>query len=284
MRGYDYLRVRVKDSGSGSLQFSFFNFDDRTSKQYDNLSYVIMMYECILDKMKNVYNLSLSDFHIQAWWYSHNNIHDGFSKYYDYSRIMILEIQSGYQSPIGVKAGFTISGLTVIQDHLLLFIHVFGLLVLYYLLAAFPAIIFLKRKGSPGASAVIIPYAKVPEGLLPGRASNGEKDRITGYIALNYMQPELSQSRMALELGITPARIGDIVKKSFNLSFKQYLNLIRIAEAKRLLGETDLAVSDIAFNVGFGNITHFNRTFRAAGGKTPKEFRKNSPGRDNKIY
>lgn len=285
LRGYDYLQVKVKDSGSGSLQFSFFNFDDRTSKQYDMLSYVIMMYECILDNAKNVYNLPLRDFHIQAWWYAHNNIHDSFSKYYDYSRIMMLEIQSGYRAPIGVKAGFTINGLTVIQDHLLLLIRIFGSLVLYSL-AAVPVIIFLKRKGSSGASAVVIPYEKVPEVPLPGRvrAPNGEKERITGYIAENYMQPELSQSAMSLELGITPARIGDIIKRSFNISFKQYLNLIRITEARRLLGETGLAVSDIAFNVGFSNVTHFNRIFRASEGITPKEFRKNSSGRFNKTY
>ena len=45
-------------------------------------------------------------------------------------------------------------------------------------------------------------------------------------------------------------------------TLKKYLNHIRILEAKRLLKNSDRQISEIAYIVGYGNISHFNRTFK----------------------
>jgi len=65
-----------------------------------------------------------------------------------------------------------------------------------------------------------------------------------------------------------------ILKKVSGLPFKQYLNRLRLEEAKRLLTQTDLQVSDIAYKVGYGNISHFNRVFKDHLGISPNDFRK----------
>lgn len=56
-------------------------------------------------------------------------------------------------------------------------------------------------------------------------------------------------------------------------TFTQYLQHLRINEAQKLLQETDLGVSEIAFRVGFENLSYFNRSFKTITGKTPREFR-----------
>jgi AraC-like DNA-binding protein len=56
-------------------------------------------------------------------------------------------------------------------------------------------------------------------------------------------------------------------------TFTQYLQHLRINEAQKLLQETDLGVSEIAFRVGFENLSYFNRSFKSITGKTPREFR-----------
>ena len=43
---------------------------------------------------------------------------------------------------------------------------------------------------------------------------------------------------------------------------------------KRLLRETDRQVMDIAYKVGYGNISHFNRVFKEAENCSPNEYRK----------
>jgi AraC-like DNA-binding protein len=51
------------------------------------------------------------------------------------------------------------------------------------------------------------------------------------------------------------------------------LNALRIGETCRSLQETDDSVTDIAFRVGFNNLSNFNRRFRKLKGMSPREFR-----------
>jgi AraC-like DNA-binding protein len=268
LKGYDYIDIKVKDSGTHSILINLLNFDNKITKGRDVLSYVMMMYEFALNNTNEYYRLPLDYFQIPAFWYAYNNIHDHFSKYRDLSQILWLEIQSGLNAPFEGKAGFTISALSLRQDHPLLFIRIIAAIVLYEP-ACFFTIFLLQRKK---AAAITIPYEKT---AAPDRAGT-EKSRIIDYLAAAYKEPDLSQSAMAGKLGIRPARIREILKASFKLGFKEYLNLVRISEAKRLLSSTDLSILEIAFTAGFNNVTHFNRTFRAGEGMTPGEFRRNA--------
>jgi AraC-like DNA-binding protein len=48
---------------------------------------------------------------------------------------------------------------------------------------------------------------------------------------------------------------------------------LRINEAQQLLQETELGISEIAYRVGFENLSYFNRSFKRISGKTPRHFR-----------
>lgn len=56
-------------------------------------------------------------------------------------------------------------------------------------------------------------------------------------------------------------------------TFTQYLQQLRVNEAQKLLQETDLPITEIAFRVGYENLSYFNRSFKNLCGKTPREFR-----------
>ena len=53
----------------------------------------------------------------------------------------------------------------------------------------------------------------------------------------------------------------------------QYLVRMRVRRAARLLAQGDRAVTDIAYDVGFGDLSNFVRTFRRAAGASPRDFR-----------
>jgi AraC-like DNA-binding protein len=57
-------------------------------------------------------------------------------------------------------------------------------------------------------------------------------------------------------------------------TFTQYLLQLRINDATKLLQETDLGVAEIAYKVGFENLSYFNRTFKSIARTTPLRFRK----------
>ncbi|WP_026966619.1 helix-turn-helix domain-containing protein [Algoriphagus terrigena] len=58
------------------------------------------------------------------------------------------------------------------------------------------------------------------------------------------------------------------------MTFTRYLLQLRISEAQKLLQETDLGISEIAFKVGFENLSYFNRSFKSVTGVNPNSWRK----------
>ena len=58
----------------------------------------------------------------------------------------------------------------------------------------------------------------------------------------------------------------------------QYLVRSRLRHAARLLADDDKAVTDIAYDVGFGDLSNFTRTFHRAAGVSPLKFRQASRG------
>lgn len=62
-------------------------------------------------------------------------------------------------------------------------------------------------------------------------------------------------------------------KKATGMTFTQYLSLIRVTKAKKLLANPQLRISEIAFDAGFASLTHFNRTFRKLTGESPTAYR-----------
>ncbi|MFC4060900.1 helix-turn-helix domain-containing protein [Planomonospora corallina] len=78
------------------------------------------------------------------------------------------------------------------------------------------------------------------------------------------------------------ARIAHVSESHFNRVFRatfgetphRYLQRRRVERAMFLLRETDLSVTDICFQVGFGSLGTFSRTFRQIVGRSPREYRK----------
>ncbi len=62
-------------------------------------------------------------------------------------------------------------------------------------------------------------------------------------------------------------------KKATRLNFTDYLSRIRIEKSRDLLLNPNLRISEIAYEVGFQSLTHFNRVFRRVLGQSPTEFR-----------
>ncbi len=62
-------------------------------------------------------------------------------------------------------------------------------------------------------------------------------------------------------------------KKATGFTFTQYVSLVRVAKAKHQLANPQKRISEIAYEVGFQSLTHFNRIFRKITGQNPSEYR-----------
>ena len=64
-----------------------------------------------------------------------------------------------------------------------------------------------------------------------------------------------------------------LFKKATKLNFTHYVSRVRIEKAKNLLLNPNLRVSEIAYEVGFQSLTHFNRVFKKIIGQSPTQYR-----------
>lgn len=65
-----------------------------------------------------------------------------------------------------------------------------------------------------------------------------------------------------------------LFKRATGLTFTQYLARVRIEKAKSLLLEPHRRISEVAYDVGFQSLTHFNRVFKEIVGRSPSSYRR----------
>lgn len=92
------------------------------------------------------------------------------------------------------------------------------------------------------------------------------------YISNHYTQ-KLELPAVARELGVSTAHLSRVLS-SRGLGFSSLLNSLRSYEARRLLLQTDLSISQIAFEAGYGSIRNFNRIFQKQFRCLPRDLRK----------
>lgn len=83
----------------------------------------------------------------------------------------------------------------------------------------------------------------------------------------------LSLPQVARAVNTSTFYFCKMFKKATGLSFTEYLSRVRIEKAKDLLLNRHLRISEIAFEVGFRSLTHFNRVFKKIVGESPTEYR-----------
>ena len=74
-----------------------------------------------------------------------------------------------------------------------------------------------------------------------------------------------------------------VFKKATGLTFTDYLSRVRIEKAKNFLLNPNLRVSEVAYEVGFQSLTHFNRVFRKLTGESPSQYRESLAGHAPRV-
>jgi AraC-like DNA-binding protein len=99
-----------------------------------------------------------------------------------------------------------------------------------------------------------------------------------------------AHSHRAIELedaadqaGLSPFHFLRLFSNVLGVTPHQYLVRSRLRHAARFLADDDRPITDIAFDVGFGDLSNFVRTFHRAAGVSPLRFRQASRG-DRKIF
>jgi AraC-like DNA-binding protein len=99
----------------------------------------------------------------------------------------------------------------------------------------------------------------------------------------SYSHQEVDLERVAAEFALSPFHFLRLFSNVTGVTPHQYLVRSRLKRAARLLVEPERSITDIAIDVGFGDLSNFVRTFHRAAGISPSGFRKAAAG-DRKIF
>ena len=96
--------------------------------------------------------------------------------------------------------------------------------------------------------------------------------RVKEYVSKHFPE-RISLEEAAEYVHLNPAYFSALFSQSTGQTFKEYINMVRIEEAMRLLKNTDYAILDIAVAVGLGDQSYFSKVFKKHTGLTPRQYR-----------
>jgi AraC-like DNA-binding protein len=112
--------------------------------------------------------------------------------------------------------------------------------------------------------------------LLQKDAEPAEITHARELIAAQYQQ-DVPLAAISKQVGLSTFYFCKTFKKVTGINYTHYVSRFRVEQAKNLLLNPNYRISEIAYEVGFKSLTHFNRVFLKISGESPTEYRHRLP-------
>lgn len=156
----------------------------------------------------------------------------------------------------------------------------------FYRTKAFLLVVIAGIALTGGVSAAAARYRRIRKQKMKYSTSSISEDRMEKAIALLktlmeeerlFLDPDLSLKKLAQRLNIHYNHLSRIINERYGMSFNNYINGFRIAEAQKRLADPSSRnenILNIIYEVGFYSKSTFNAAFRRVTGMSPSEYRK----------
>jgi AraC-like DNA-binding protein len=272
---YANITFLAKCTPSNSMVFSLSTFDDEKTRKGDFRTYRVpaTYYSC--NKTGVPVSLDLSRLVLPDWWLNAMKV-DLSSQGYALDKVAKMSFGANFNTPPDVDSQVEISELVLRgRDY-----HYFAWLAVALLAswAAFGVWFFRAHSRAQVASVASSLRKDVPLAAYRQLTLEPSKDRekaaLLKYIATNYTDTELVLESVVSATGVNRTKVNDLLKSELGMTFTGYVNKLRLTEAARLLSENSGAtILEIAYSVGYANVSYFNKLFKEEYGCTPKVFR-----------
>lgn len=108
--------------------------------------------------------------------------------------------------------------------------------------------------------------------IVQGQDTN-RIDTIYKYVQMHFTE-SIQLEDIASEVNMTVPSFCRYFKKATGKTFTEFVNEFRIVHACKLLSEERHSISEVCFESGFNNFSHFNRLFKEKTNKSPNSYRK----------
>jgi AraC-like DNA-binding protein len=270
---YDIVKVKMKASKGKRIPLVIHTFiDGYTAPEVFNTlgnNQAIINVDTIFRESE----VKIAELKTPDWWYTLNKKTENNFGEVNYKKVRDLSIINCMGIDKGIEDVVEIRELSIHVD-MIPFYKYTGLFILIYSATGILIIANNRKRKSEKKLEKAPELSFVYHKTETINHFEREEKAVFQYITKNYQNPDLTITEVQSETGISEQKISAMIKNKTQKNFKQFLNKLRLTEAKRLLRETDLQISEIAFSVGYGNISHFNRVFKEAEECSPNDYRK----------
>ena len=109
---------------------------------------------------------------------------------------------------------------------------------------------------------------------IPVNSTYQDMINIKNYIDLNYSN-ELSLEELSRIFYMQPNTISQNFKRNFDINLNQYINMVRISHAVKILEQNSINITELSGIVGYSSVNTFLRQFKIITHKSPLQYRKN---------
>jgi AraC-like DNA-binding protein len=273
---YSGVAFDIKCAPANTLAFGLVAFEDQVSVpgEFDTYRAPYTYFFC--NENGEHVELDLARLRTDQWWFDKNKLNLT-RQQHQLTRIAKLAFGTTFQSPYDVVSQVQVRELALVGRDMR-YLYVFAA----FMVIAWPAygVWFFRRhtralleevKDKMRRDIPLVAYQQLSQDLHRDK----EQSAILRFMATEYVNPELDVETMVNRLGIGRNKINEILKAELGFTFSTYLNKLRLTEAARLLAaKEDTSVAEIAYAVGYRNVSYFNKLFKEEYGCTPKTFRK----------
>jgi AraC-like DNA-binding protein len=275
LRDYDTVTFVARCTPAYPLMLGIAIFDDKVSVPGDLVTYrpTGTFFSC--NEQGVPVTLDLRRLTVAGWWLSMMKLPMS-SQDYQLDKVTQFSFGSSPQTPFDVDSHVEISNLKLHRRDYRYIVALAVILAISWILFG----IWFFRTHTRTLAASLNSRLKKDMPLVAYRELTSrpwrdeEKASILKFIATNYTNPELDLEGVVAGTGANRNKVNDLLKAELGMTFTGYVNKLRLTEAARLLTEKSAAtVAEIAYLVGYANVSYFNRLFKEEYGCTPKAFR-----------
>jgi len=267
---------QIRCSEYNTLTFNLRTYDANITHDEEINSYRMASHwlECTT-KLKTV-DVDLKALEVPEWWLDQHGIgvHD---RSYSLEHVYALSFDSSRRGPIGTPVNVLVVQLTLHSynwTYLVIFILVSIVIwagFIYWSFKQHSVFLIQSIEEKLLKDKPLIAYKRLS--IEPHR--DKEKHAVLQFMAKEYVNPDLTMDFLIKHLGVNRKKVNEILKEEIGFTFKAYLNKLRLTEAARLVCESQEAcINEIAYAVGYKNVTHFNKIFKDEYGCSPRKFKK----------
>lgn len=272
---YDKVLFSTKCSTDNMLTFSLTTFDEKVSTDGDPLSHrsPSTFFSCNTEWQSIA--IDLTRLETPQWWFDMYKVELS-QQEYKLDKVSKITFGNTFQSPFDIETNIQITELTLVGRNWF-YLYLFAILSILiwagfavWIFRQYTLAIIRELNDKIQRDRPLVAYQQ----LTVESHRDRDKSAILHFMATQYANAELTLELMEVTIGVGRTKINDILKSELGFTFTGYLNKLRLTEAARLLSQDQNGnIAEIAYSVGYKNVSYFNKLFKEEYNCTPKMYK-----------